>query len=308
MNCDQLLTFQMVAATGSFTKASRKLFLTQPAVSQQIQALEASLGVQLFDRSRKKIHLTREGEILLARASRVTSELREIKQLFQELSNLSRGRLDIGSSAIFGTYFLPRPIGRFNMEHPFIEIDLHAGNSHRVLSMLLGNRIEFGFGGLFEDEPKIGFAMIHTEPYVAVVGNQNPLARMDTISPEKLREVPLILREHGTRIRDNMEAWFSRTGELFSPERFIELENVETAKRLIEEGYGVTIVPRAAVLRELESGQLREVTLPDLDLTAYYYLYYPKHRKFSRAAQAFLHLLPRAIPLSHSANIDAIIM
>ena len=87
MNLDQLRTFQAVAKTGSFTKASRKLFLTQPAVSQQIQALEASIGVQLFDRSGKKIHLTSQGELLLVRTSKIDAELREIEILFEEVSN-----------------------------------------------------------------------------------------------------------------------------------------------------------------------------------------------------------------------------
>ena len=79
MNFDQLRTFQAVAITGSFTKAGRKLFLTQPAVSQQIQALEASFGVRLFDRSGKKIHLTQEGELLLAKTSKILKISKNLK-------------------------------------------------------------------------------------------------------------------------------------------------------------------------------------------------------------------------------------
>ncbi|MEN8188663.1 MAG: LysR family transcriptional regulator [Thermodesulfobacteriota bacterium] len=308
MNCDQLRTFQAVATSGSFTKAARRLFLTQPAVSQQIQSLEASLGVRLFDRSSKKIHLTREGEMLLARTSKVTAEFQKIESLFEELSNLNKGKLKIGSSAVLGTYFLPCPIGKFNSEYPCIEINLHAGNSHKVISMLLNNKIEFGFGGLVENDPKIGYTMIHQERFVAVMGSQHPLTDKKTVITKSLKTVPFILREKGTRIRRDVDDWLTSVADSFSPECFIELENVETAKRLVEEGHGITIVPRVAVQRELDSGLLRAVELPNLDLNASYYLYYPKHRKFSRAARTFLALLPQTVSLTHSENLDTVPM
>ena len=306
MNFDHLQTFQAVAKTGSFTKAARKLFLTQPAVSQQIQALEASIGVRLFDRSGKKIYLTREGEMLLTRTSRIDAELRKIDNLFEDLSNLSRGRLDIGSSAVFGTCFLPGPIGKFNHQYPCIDLNLHAGNSHKVISMLLNNQIEFGFGGLIEDEPRIDFAMVHQEKFVAVAGSQHPLTMVKTITQDDIKGAPFILREKGTNVRREVDAWLGRTADSFAPERFIELENVETTKRLVEEGYGISIVPQAAVQRELSAGQLKIIELPDLNLTASYYLYYPKNRTFSRAAHTFLTLLPDAVSLSHSANLDIV--
>ena len=304
MNCDQLQTFQAVAMTGSFTKAARQLLLTQSAVSQQIQTLEAALGVRLFDREGKKIHLTREGEILLSRARRVTVELREIKSLFEDLSNLERGRMDIGSSAIFGTHFLPRPIGAFNKSHPGVEIRLHSGNSHEIISMLLNDEIEFGFGGLFEDEQNIDFIMIHTEPLIAVAGKHHPLAHKKKVTAEHLKTVPLILREKGTRIRRNMEAWFAAVAGSFSPGTIIELENAETAKKMIEEGYGITILPKTAVRRELKAGTLKKIDLPKLNLNAAYYLYYPRFRKFSRAAKTFLRLLPETTRLSHGDSLE----
>ncbi len=304
MNIDQLQTFQAVATTGSFTKASRKVFLSQSAVSQQIQALEAFLGVKLFDRMGKKINLTREGDMLLARTSKIASELRDIKTLFEDLSNLNSGRLDIGSSAIFGTYFLPNLISKFSSEHPGIGINLHAGNSHRILSMLLDDKIEFGFGSLFEDEARINFTIIHSEPFVAVVGSQHTLADIDNVTLNELKTIPFILREEGTRIRRDVDAWLGSLSQNFRPEQIIEVGNVETAKRLIEEGCGITIVPRAAVQRELRTGHLKNIQLPKFDLTAHYYLYYPKHKSLSRAANAFVSLLAKASSLSHGDNLD----
>ncbi|MBW1751375.1 MAG: LysR family transcriptional regulator [Deltaproteobacteria bacterium] len=307
MNFDQLRTFQAVARTGSFTKAGRKLFLTQPAVSQQIQALEASYGVRLFDRSGKRIHLTREGEMLLSKTSKIVACFREIEVLFEEISNLNKGRLDIATSAVFGTYFLPRPIGRFNHEYPCIEIHLNTGNSHDVISMLLAGKVEFGFGGLVENEPELASILIHQEPLVTVVGSRHPLAANQSISLDTLHSVPFIWREQGTQIRKKVEEWLAGAATASAPKRFIELKNVETAKRLVEEGYGVTVIPEAAVERELASGLLTKITLPGLDMKASYYLHYPKKRHFSKAAEVFLALFPVAVSLSHAENMGDLI-
>jgi len=136
--------------------------------------------------------------------------------------------------------------------------------------------------------------------------NYDHLRTFQAVATDSLKAVPFILREKGTRIRRDVEAWLGSMAEPCIPERFIELENVETAKRLVEEGYGITIVPRAAVQRELDSGQLKTVNLPNLDLSASYYLYYPKQRKFSRAAHTYLALFPQTVSLSHSANFDTV--
>ena len=304
MNIEQIQTFQAVATTGSFTEAGRKLFLSQSAVSQRIKALETFLGVKLFDRMGKKIHLTSEGDLLLEKISKIISELNDIKNMFEDVSNLNRGRLEIGTSAIFGTYVLPRLIGKFSTKYPKIGINLHAGNSHKVISMLLREEIDFGFGSLYEDVSKVAFTTVHSEQFVAVVGNRHPLANVTSVSLDSLKKVPFIVREKGTRIRRDVEAWFSNLPETFYPERTIEMENVETSKRLTEEGYGITIVPKAAVQRELDSGQLKIVGLPNLDLRARYYLYYPKHRKLPKAAHAFLEMLKGSTSLSHSGELE----
>ncbi len=304
MNCDQLQTFQMVVAKGTFTGAGRELLLSQSAVSQQIQALEASLRVRLFDRTGNKIHLTREGQVLLEKTEVIISALQEIKVLFENLSNLESGRVDIGSSAVFGTYFLAKLLARFSVEHPSIEVDLHAGNSHDIISKLLSGKVEFGFGGLYEDEPRIGFTLIHAEPLVAVVEASHPLATKEVLTPEDLTETNLVLREKGTRIRDDMDTWLSKIDPAFMPKRYVELDNIDIVKKLIGEGFGMTILPRIAVKNQLDSKEFKELALPTFDLNAYYYLYYPRDRKISHAALEFLKLMRATAPLSHGANLD----
>lgn len=304
MNLDQLLTFQTVATTRSFTEASRRLLISQSAVSQQVQGLEATLKVRLFDRLGNKIRLTREGELLLGKTSIISTEVQDIKAMFDDLTNLESGQLDIGSSAVFGTYLLPQLLGHFNATHPGIQVALQAGNSHEITNRLLAGEIDFGFGGLFSDDGKIEHTLIHQERLVAVVGAHHPLANNDNITPEDLAATNLILREKGTRIRKDMDAWFNKFAPGFKPKKFIELENVEMAKKLLEQGIGLTMIPRIAVQGELNTGALRAVPLPDFDVHAYYYLYHLRNRRLSQAARAMLVMSLETLPLTHAANVD----
>ncbi len=299
MNIDQLRIFQEVVLTGSFTKAARELFLSQPAVSQQIKKLENAYGVKLFDRQGKSIQLTHQGEILFSKITNVLSDLRDIEKIFEDMSELDIGRIAIASTAVFSTYFLPQAMGVFNRNYPRIELELNTGNSHRVITKLLEGRTDFGFGGVVKSEPDIQYCLIHQEPYIFVVGNEHPLAAKSLVAVDDLKDFPFIWREHGTLTRRKMEEMLGgpRASLIFG--NVIEVQNVETAKRLVEGGYGVTIIPEIAVRRELEGGWLREVALDGLNLKASYYLLYPRKRPISRYATTFLRLLLDTVALTN---------
>jgi DNA-binding transcriptional LysR family regulator len=302
MKFDQLRTFQKVDLTGSFIKASRELLLTQPAVSQQIRALEDSCGIKLFDRKGKSIQLTNEGKALYSKINFLLNELRVIEKLLEDLSGLDIGRIDIASTAIFSTYFLPRAMGSFNKRYPGIELELHTGNSHKVITKLLEGSANFGFGGVAKPENDIQYTLIHQEPFVFVVGAEHPLAARSQINVEDLKSFPFIWREHGTLIRRKMEEMFGGDQFSFIFNNVIEVQNVETVKRLVEDGYGVTIIPEIAVRREISAGWLREIHLAGLDLRASYYLLHPRKRPLSKHARAFLHLLPQTVGLAFGAD------
>ena len=302
MKIDQLRTFQKVAVNGSFTRAARDLFLTQPAVSQQIRALENHYRVRLFDRQGKSIKLTLEGEILFSKINNLLNELRDIEKVFEDLSELDMGRIDIAATAVFSTYFLPRAMGDFIKYYPGVEIELHTGNSHEVITKLLEGGTDFGFGGVVKAEPDITFSLIHQEPYIFVVGKDHPLSKRDQVSVGDLGVHPFIWREHGTLIRRKMEEMMGGSQGSAIFRNVIEVQNVETVKRLVEQGVGVTIIPRIAVGRELAAGWLRQVKLRGLDLKASYYLLHLKKRPLSRRARVFLQLLMKTVTLTNTAQ------
>lgn len=292
MNIDHLKSFFMVAKVGNFTKAARALFLTQPAVSQHIQALEHFYDTVLFDRTGKKIMLTRQGEILFEHTEELLMKFKDVETIFKGMDNMSRGRLDIASSAVFATYMLPGIIGQYNNAYPDIQLDLRGGNTHQATLMVLEGQVDFGFAaGDASRYPEVETVNIHHEEMIAVVSGNSPLAGKEHVSISDLKRIPFITREHGTQTRQLVGKWISRYEGDKSHLKFIELQNVETAKRIVEKGFGITVIPESAVKRELASGHLARVKLKEFKEKATFYLLYHKARKLSVAARTFLSMM-----------------
>lgn len=304
MKLDQLKSFHRVALTGSFTQAARDLFLTQPAVSRQIQLLEHAMGVRLFDRSGKKMRPTSEGEILLSYTERLFEIYTEIETLFDRLHSLEKGKVTIGSTAVLGTYFLPKLIGRFSKKYPGIDIDVHIGNSHKVMAMLLAGQVDLGFAGRESTERRLSGVLLHREKLLMVSSSDNPLAGRTSVELEDLDQTPFIWREKGTRTRALVNRWFTKSRSGFYPRKSIELQSLEAAKRTVVEGFGVTVLPEISIMRELHLGLLRRIPLKGFDIFFDYYLFYRRGKKISKAAEAFLEMLAEFRMLSHTENLQ----
>ena len=303
MNVTQLKTFHRVAATRSFTKAARELFLTQSAVSQQIRALEDEIGSRLFDRSGKKIRLTGEGEALLSHAKRLFDLHEEIETLFGGLKTLDRGRIAVGATAVIGTYFMPAVISDYHRRYPGIEIDLRMGNSEQILRMILEREVDLGIAGMITKQDTLEGVFIHREQLLFVCSPRNPLAVRKGVTLGELERIPFIWREKGTQTLTIVKRWFQEKAAGDFPHQTLSLANMEAAKRIVEEGYGVTIIPATAARREIEAGLLSRLDVAGFDLSVDYGLFYPKGRLFSRAAEAFVDNLRDLTVFSHGTNL-----
>jgi DNA-binding transcriptional LysR family regulator len=302
MNIDQVKAFHKVASTGSFTRAAHELFVSQPAVSQEIKALETSLGVVLFDRSGRKVRMTSEGEVLFSHAQRLFALHEEMESLFGRSRDLQHGQIKIGSTALMGTYFLPRVIGRFNRRYPGIEIDLQMGNSDQVMHLVLEGLVDLGFSGMTVSDTRLKSILIHQERLIMVASPRHRLAAR-LISLHDISGIPFIWREKGTQTRKLIEKWFLRQLRGHYPRKTVELQNMEAAKRMVEEGFGMTVVPEAAVKREISSGWLKRLEVEGLNVQNSYYLVVLKKKGLTRAAEAFRKMLPNTRLFSHGENL-----
>jgi LysR family transcriptional regulator, low CO2-responsive transcriptional regulator len=307
MKIDHLRSFHSVAVTRSFTQAAQELFLTQPAVSQQIQLLEHRLGIKLFDRMGKIVALTSEGELLFSYTERLFQIYDEIRMQFGKLRDLETGKITIGSTAVMGTYFMPRIIGDYNRKYPGIDINMQMGNSYSVHNMLISNQVDIGFSGRLKADTRLKSILIHKEKLLLVSSPDNPLTDQPLVSVTKLGTTPFIWREKGTQTRALVKKWFQQKVGWNYPKRSIELQNIEAAKRTVVAGYGITIIPEVSIRRELHVGLLKRINLDGFDLSFDYYLFYKKGKIFSKAIEAFLKLLVNIRLLSHSANLIDIV-
>ena len=303
MNVDYLKAFHKVATTRSFTKAARELFLTQSAVSQQIRSLEDQIGGRLFDRSGKRVLLTSEGEVLFAYAGRLFDLHEEIESLFGGLRTMQRGKVAIGATAVIGTYFMPAAISAYHQLYPEIEIDLRMGNSEQVLELLLEREVDIGIAGMIKKQATLDGVFLHREKLIFVCSPQSPLAARTRVTLGELDSIPFIWREKGTQTLAIVKRWFQENATDDFPHQTLSLANMEAAKRIVEEGYGVTIIPTTASQREIEAGLLKHLDVEEFDLTVDYGLFYPKGRIFSMAAEAFLDTLCKIGIFSHSDNL-----
>jgi DNA-binding transcriptional LysR family regulator len=292
MNFSQLKAFLAVAQDGSFSRAAEKLYLTQPAVSKQIQALEEALGMRLFDRVGRSILLTEAGNILRDHAHIVFQTLEEARETITQLRGLQRGHLRISAASTIGTYMLPQPLGELKAQFPGIEISLAITNKARVVQQVLNHEVELGFVG-----PPVEPAELEREEYlldelVLILAPTHRLAREESVGVAELAEEVFILREQGSGTREIMEEELGRVH--VSLKKAMELGSTEAIKQAVAANLGVSIVSKFAISLEILQGRLAVVRLPDLNLSRQLFVIHHGGRTLSPAAQEFGSLLRRS--------------
>jgi len=295
----RLHVFRTVAEKLSFTQAAELLYLTQPAVTLQIKALETDLGVRLFDRAGGKVQLTPAGEVLLQHARRIAALYEEAQREIGQVQREQRGRLRIGASTTVAQYILPRLMPAFLQRHPQLQVSVLSANTERVVHLLREGEIEVG---LIEGPP--GSSDVRSRKFledelVLVVAPGHPWApaAREGIPAAWLQREPLILREHGSGTRRVVETALKKAGLKLPELRIVlELDATEAIKLAVQEQLGVALVSRWAILRERQSGALIEVPVPSLPLRRWLQSVYPQGPAPEGPAAAFLDLLRTHAP------------
>ena len=289
MNFYPLKAFLAVAKDGSFSKAAKTLYLTQPAISKQIQSLEESFGTRLFDRTSKSIVLTEAGKILRDHANIAFQTLEDAHETINQLRGLQRGHLRIGAASTIGTYMLPHPLGEMKLQFPGIEITLIITNKARVIQHVLNHDVELGFVG-----PPVEPVELKREEYlldelVLIMAPNHRLAGRESVAVKDLAEEVFVLREHGSGTREIMEEELGR--KKVSLKKSMELGSTEAIKQAVAANLGVSIVSKFAITLEILQGRLTTARLPELNLRRQLYLIQHKGRILSPAAQQYASLL-----------------
>ncbi len=289
LNFNQLRVFCQTARYLSCTKAAEKLYITQPAVTAQLKLLEDSCKLKLFKKKGRRIFLTDEGRTLYDYATKVFEYEKEIESVIEEMRELKRGVLRLGTTKAYARYFMPFLITRFRETYPHIKIHLDEGSSLDMIHSLLDLRNEVAVIAIAEESPDICFIPFSHEELVLITAPDHRLARRKSVLVRELREEPIIMKEKGSGTRKLVNELFAKKG--LAPNILMETSNTEFIKQLVQRGDGVSFVVREAVTAELQEGNLDAVTIRGQKLFLDVSIAYLKDQHLSPPAHAFLDML-----------------
>lgn len=234
----QLKAFHAVAVHGSFTRAAERLFLTQPAVSDQVRKLEERYGVLLFHRNKRSVRLSELGERLLAVTQRLF--VIEAEDLLSASSALRTGTLTLAVDA--PVHVLPQ-IARFCERYPGIAVRVETGNTDESLQRLFDYQADLALLGRDVSDERLLSVTLRNDPIVAFVSLNHPWAGRESIRLADLDDMPLVLREQGSVTRQTLEEEMSRAGLRIRPA--IQVEGREASREAVVAGIGVGVVSAA---------------------------------------------------------------
>ncbi|HEY3121898.1 MAG TPA: LysR substrate-binding domain-containing protein [Vicinamibacteria bacterium] len=251
MDVRQLEMFRAVAEEGSFTRAAQRLHVSQSAVSRQVKLLEEELGGLLLHRGGNGISLTAPGELVLKTANRVQRDLQDVVWQLSAAQKLQRGLLRLGGGMTVCLYILPRLLKRFHSRFKQVELHVASGTSEGILRLLRNHQVDLGLLTLPVVASDLEVLPVLKEEMVVVTAPHHPLARARSVEPRSLGRFPLILFEAGSNTRKVVDQFFL---EAEIPAKVaMETENVEIIKAMVASGLGISLIPYAAIAKDLGS-------------------------------------------------------
>ena len=299
INFNQLRDFYQVAKHLNYTIAARKLYITQPAVTAQVKYFEEQCNLKFFKKKGRKIYLTDEGKALYDYAHSIFEYEKKIENAIEEMRQLKRGILRLGTSKTYARYFMAFLITHFHTSYPHIKIYLDEGSSLDMANSLLDFRNELAIIAKIEENPDICFIPFSQEEMLVILPIDHQLAGKKGLSIKDLAREPIIMREKGSGTRKLVSELFTKKD--LTPNILMETGNTEFIKQLVQRGDGISFLVKAAVTTELKEKKLATVPLDGRRIFLDVSIAYLKDQHLSPPAQAFLEILrnlgARAKPL-----------
>jgi DNA-binding transcriptional LysR family regulator len=304
---DQLRILKAIAAEGSFKRAADSLYVSQPAVSLQVQNLERQLDVPLFDRGGRRAQLTEAGHLLLSYGDRILALCQETCRAIEDLQNLQGGTLIIGASQTTGTYLMPKLIGIFRQSYPDVAVQLHVHSTRRTCWSVMNGQVDLAIiGGEIPLELQ---SALEIEPYAEdelalVLPVFHPLAQKDIVQREDLYRLGFIALDAQSTIRKVIDQILVRGNidpRLLKVE--MELNSIEAIKNAVQSGLGAAFISVSAIEKELKLGALKRVSVENVVVKRTLSLILNPNRYRSKASEIFIsEILPQLSTMN--ANLE----
>ena len=290
MHLRHLRAFVAVSDVLSFSRAADELGIAQPAVSQQIRALEEELGVLVFDRIGKRVSLTEAGRVLLPYARQILSLVEIAENEVREQGELKRGRASLGAPPTVSTHVLPARLTQFKQQHPGLEVMLREAGTETLLHQIEEGKLDLAIVALDVLPATVESVPFLEERYVLAVSAQHPfLGRRQSVRLVDLGNEPFILFPEGYKLREVTLAACAVAG--FEPKVALDGGAMQSALEFVGAGLGVALVPELALT---DTHGIKPLKIADQDLRRQLGLTWLKARSLSPAARALREFLTPA--------------
>jgi DNA-binding transcriptional LysR family regulator len=289
MHLETLKVFCDVVETKSFSAAASQNFVTQSAVSQQIRSLEERYGRRLLERTRGNVQLTPAGDILYQVSKEIVQRYHDMEARLQALTQVVAGTIRVATVHSIGLYELSSQIKRYLKAHPQVHLHLEYSRSSKIYEDALKGNIDLGIVAYPNRRPQITVIPFRNDRLVLVCPPAHPLAKHRQVSIRKLAGEPLVGYERDIPTRKETDRLLRRYG--VDVRYVMELDNIETIKRVVEIGTGVAVLPEPAVRPEVKGRSLVAVQLSDEIFLRPLGIIYRHGKHFSPAAEKFIEYL-----------------
>lgn len=287
MKLKQLITFKVVCEEESITKAASRLSTTQPAISRTIGELEEDLGIQLFDRTSRKVLLNDTGRLFLSKVVPLLDLYDDLERSFKGMD--IQPTLKIGATPSIASTILLPILEKFQTAHPDIQARITVAGENQLEDLLLRYEIDMALTEGMMDHERFVKVPVATEPLAVLCSPSNPLTIASSLTASELAKQPLLLREPGSVIRQMVDSAF-----LFyniAPVPVWTSCSCAVLLNAAKRGLGITILPRSLAQRELADGTLTELDIQDFNLSCTTHVTFLQDKYQTLAFQSFVNLI-----------------
>jgi DNA-binding transcriptional LysR family regulator len=279
----QLKVFLMVAKCLNYTRASERLFMSQPAVSKQIKQLEEEVGVCLFEKVGKKIFLTEAGHDMQSYANSILGLVSEAKDHFSQVKGGQKGRLKVAVATTASSFAIDM-LGQFRKTYSEVDFDIEVTNRQTLLSHLDRNLVDLVIMGQPPENNQYSVEPFMKNPLVFIAPIDHPLVGERVTVGDLIKE-SFVAREEGSGTRQAMDAFFeAQAGELQVGMLFNSNESIKSA---VASGFGLALVSVHTIQAELEHASLAILDVENTPIQRFWYLVHLKEKRLSAVAETF---------------------
>ena len=264
MDVPRLEAFLEVARLGSMRAAARSLHLGQPALSARIVALEDELGARVFERTKRGVRLTLAGRALVPHAERALEAIDAGRSAVSQVEQGDDGELVIAAAGAINSSLVPELVARFRRYHPGVHLYVHTGSAERIVELVAFGSAQLGLvrEAAPSRDPRLAVTPLYEEWLMLTARSEHPFVAEGPIPLSRLADATLVFYDRGS---DDYEAAQSllREGGV-TPYGVIEVDSVDTARRLTERGLGVAFLPSTSAVPEIEAGHLAVIAVSDV--------------------------------------------